>query len=250
MEELMAFFDQIAENANLLNKNDNEILSYCIRNHEQISRMKVQDLAARLYTSPASVIRFCKKLGFSGFSEFKAALKIELRRKEGVPGPQVSSIDFLKDIDKAIHLIQEDMVEQVLDLIRSRRHIELFAVGSSRMVASEFAKRLRLAGKQAFYYDDSSLMNISARQLTGDDLVIALSVSGESSLVIAAANMAKSCGAPIVSITNLGSNTLSDMADISLYVHSTRFSQADVAVRSRVQMLILCEYLFFRFLET
>ena len=35
----MAFFDQIAENANLLNKNDNEILAYCIRDHEQISPM-------------------------------------------------------------------------------------------------------------------------------------------------------------------------------------------------------------------
>ena len=66
-------------------------------------------------------------------------------------------------------------------------------------------------------------MNISAKQTTENDLVIAFSVSGETSLVIAAANIAKSKGATIISITNLGSNTLSDMADINVYVQSTCF---------------------------
>ena len=94
-----------------------------------------------------------------------------------------------------------------------------------------------------------SCFNISAKQVTENDLVIALSVSGETSLLIAAANMAKSKGATIISITNLGSNTLSDMADVNVYVQSTRFSKADIEVRSRVQLLILCEYIFFRYLE-
>lgn len=117
------------------------------------------------------------------------------------------------------------------------------------MAANEFAKRLQILGKAAFCYDDSSLMNISAGQLSGEDLVIALSASGETSLVITAANMAKSRGAAIVSITNLGSSTLSDMADVNVYVHSTCFAKAGITVRSRVQLLIVCEYIFFRYLE-
>ena len=156
---------------------------------------------------------------------------------------------FLKDIHKTTQLIQEDTIEQILELIHTKERIELYAVGSSRMVANEFAKRLQLLKKTAFCYDDSSLMNISAKQVTENDLVIALSVSGETSLLIAAANMAKSKGATIISITNLGSNTLSDMADVNVYVQSTRFSKADIEVRSRVQLLILCEYIFFRYLE-
>ncbi len=67
--------------------------------------------------------------------------------------------------------------------------------------------------------------------------------------MVAAANMAKSRGATLVSITNLGSNTLSDVADINLYVKSTRFTKEEIEVRSRVQLLILCEYIFFRYLE-
>lgn len=245
----MDFFKRIAENTQYLNKSDNEILSYCIRNNSSVSDMKVQEVAQVLYTSPASVIRFCKKLGFSGFSEFKAALKLEMGRETKEQAPQVNSIDFLKDINKTTQLIQEETIEELLKLIHTKKRIEIFAVGSSRTVASEFAKRLQLIKKAAYCYDDSTLMNISAKQLGEDDLVIALSVSGETSLVIAAANMARSRGAAIVSITNLGSNTLSDVADINLYVKSTRFMKEEIEVRSRVQLLILCEYIFFRYLE-
>lgn len=245
----MDFFNRIAENTHLLNKNDNEILSYCIRNNQQISNMKVQEVADSLYTSPASVIRFCKKLGFSGFSEFKTALKMETSRKAGSSQAEIHSYDFIRDIQKTEQLIQEETIERILELIRTKNRIEIYAVGSSRMVASEFVKRLQMMGKAAFCYDDSSLMNISARQMTENDLVIALSASGETSLVITAANMAKSRGATIVSVTNLGSSTLSDMADENIYVQSTYFVKSDIAVRSRVQLLIICEYIFFRYLE-
>ena len=141
-------------------------------------------------------------------------------------------------------------VERIVELIHCSRRIELYAVGSSRMPGSELAKRLQTIGKAAFCYDDSTLMNISARQLTSDDLVLALSISGETSLIIAAATVAKSRGAALVSFTNLGSNTLSGMADENLYVNATNFVCSGIQVRSRVQLLMLCEYLFFRYIET
>ena len=200
--------------------------------------MKVQEVADELYTSPASVIRFCKKLGFSGFSEFKAALKVELFQNGKEETKTHHSTDFLKDVHKTIQLIQEDTVDWLLEKIHH-----------CRRVAAEFVKRLQVIGKPAFWYDDSSLMNISAKQMTAEDLVVAISVSGETSLVIAAANMAKSRGATIVSVTNLGSNTLSDMADENIYVNSTYFVKSNIEIRSRLQLCLVCEYIFFRYLE-
>lgn len=246
----MDFYNRIAENTHQLSKSDNEILSYCIRNNQKLSGMKVREVADELYTSPASVIRFCKKLGFSGFAEFKAALKVELSQDRRGDGWEDShSTDFIKDVHKTLQLIPEETIDQLLERIHHSRRVEFYAAGSSRTVAAEFVKRLQIIGKPAFWYDDSSLMNISARQVDQDDLVIAISVSGETSLVIAAANMAKSRGAFILSITDLGSNTLSDMADETIYVQSTYFTKADIKIRSRVQMLLVCEYMFFRYLE-
>ena len=158
--------------------------------------------------------------------------------------------DFFRDIHKTIEMVPEETVERIVELIHCSRRIELYAVGSSRMPGSELAKRLQTIGKAAFCYDDSTLMNISARRLTSDDLVLALSISGETSLIIAAATVAKSRGAALVSFTNLGSNTLSGMADENLYVNATNFVCSGLPVQSRVQLLMLCEYLFFRYIET
>lgn len=245
----MEFYNRIAERTPLLNKSDNEILSYCIRNNKAIAGMKVKEVADALYTSPASVIRFCKKLGFSGFSEFKAALKVEIFEGDKAKPAQSRPTDFLKDVHKTIQLIQEETIDRVIEKIHDCRRVEVYAAGSSRTVAAELVKRLQIIGKPALCYDDSSLMNISAKQVTDQDLVIAISASGETSLVIAAANMAKSRGAALISATNLGSNTLSDVADENLYVQSTFFVKSDIAIRSRVQLLLVCEYIFFRYLE-
>ncbi len=245
----MDFYSRIAENAHQLNKSDNEILSFCIRNNQTLSRMKVQEVADTLYTSPASVVRFCKKLGFSGFSEFKAGIRAELSQDSQNEGQKSHPTDFLKDVHKTIELIPEETIGRVLEKIHSCRRTEIYAAGSSRTVAAEFVKRLQVIGKPAYWYDDSSLMNISAREVTKDDLVIVISVSGETSLVLAAATMAKSRGASIVSVTDLGSSALSDMADENIYVNSTYFIKADIKIRSRVQLLLVCEYMFFRYLE-
>lgn len=245
----MDFYKRIAQNAHRLNKGDNEILSYCVRNNQKISGMKVQEVAQELYTSPASMIRFCKKLGFSGFSEFKAALKLELSPEREAGEQENHSVDFLKDVQKTLQLVQEETIDRILELIHGSRRVEVYAAGSSRMVAAELVKRLQIIGKPALCYDDSSLMNISARQVTPEDLVIVISASGETSLMIAAANTAKSCGASIVSVTNLGSNTLSEMADVNVYANSTSFVQSGIMLYSRAQLLLVCEYIFFRYLE-
>ena len=45
----MDFFTRIAEHTPQLNKSDNELLSYCIRNHTEIANLKVTELADRLF---------------------------------------------------------------------------------------------------------------------------------------------------------------------------------------------------------
>ena len=125
----MDFFTRIAEHTPQLNKNDNELLSYCIRNHTEIANLKVTELADRLFISPASVVRFCKKLGFSGYSDFKASLRMDLFEPEEMPRKSHPT-DFFRDIHKTIEMVPEETVERIVELIHCSRRIELYAVGS------------------------------------------------------------------------------------------------------------------------
>ena len=76
--------DQIIKS---LSRPELNILKYAYENTDELMELSIQDLSNRVSYSPATVLRFCKKLGYSGFSEFKYALRAEQRRK----GEDISS---------------------------------------------------------------------------------------------------------------------------------------------------------------
>lgn len=247
----MDFYKMISTNTEKLNRNELEILDFCMKNPKSVQRMKINDLAESTFTSPASIVRFCKKLGFTGFAEFKASLSLNIKNSEEALKSHFKENppNLFKDINKSIELINEDILDEVLELLHNANRIEFFGEGSSRIVCSEVAKKFRTIGKTAFNYDDNSMMYISAASLTENDVIFAVSISGETIQVLKALNIAKTRGAKIISLTDISNNSQSKLADKSLYVTSTSFTRENNNIVSRTQALIIAEYVFFRYLE-
>lgn len=243
----MDFYTRISSNADKLNKNESEILDYCLKSQNNISKMKINDIAEATFTSPASIVRFCKKIGFTGFSEFKAALSMNNSEDTNYNPGQATNL--LSDINKSFDLINESIVDDILEIIHNANRIEFFGEGSSRLVCSEVAKKFRTIGKTAFNYDDNSIMYIAASSLTEKDAIFAVSISGETAQILKALNIAKGNNAKIISLTDLSNNSQSKMADKSLFVTSTSFSKSNIDIRSRTQALIIAEYIFYRYIE-
>ena len=72
--------DQIIKS---LSRPELQILQYAYENTEAVLRMSIQQLSSQVAYSPATVLRFCKRLGYTGFAEFKYALRAELREMDG-----------------------------------------------------------------------------------------------------------------------------------------------------------------------
>ena len=92
-------------------------------------------------------------------------------------------------------------------------------------------------------------MYIAAASATENDTIFAVSLSGETKQVIKALSIAKTNGAKIISLTDISNNSQSKIADKSLFITSTSFNKNDISIRSRIQALILAEYVFYRYLE-
>ena len=73
-----------------LNPLEYDIYFYLIQNKDMIISMKLKDLASQLHVSTAMITRVCQKLGFEGFGEYKAYLKLE--EHEHPPSPCCSSL--------------------------------------------------------------------------------------------------------------------------------------------------------------
>ncbi|GKS55157.1 hypothetical protein EMLAB_17720 [Enterococcus mundtii] len=51
--------------------NEKRIADYLRMNLEAAVYMTIEELAKETYTSHSAIIRFCKKIGYSGFKEFR-----------------------------------------------------------------------------------------------------------------------------------------------------------------------------------
>ena len=58
-----------------LNEAEMCVYNYVVKNLNHILNLSVRELADEVHVSTATVMRFCKKMGYSGFSELKYKIK-------------------------------------------------------------------------------------------------------------------------------------------------------------------------------
>ena len=108
-----------------LNESDNQILKYIYGRGTDICNMSVQQFAAEVSCAPSSVIRFCRKIGFSGFSELKYALgkSDSPKEKEVITDGNLSFETILSDITTDIrgtaNLLENDDIYRIANLLLS-----------------------------------------------------------------------------------------------------------------------------------
>ena len=67
----MDLFDRLANQELSLNQTENKIIEYILQNMHNFETMNIQKISDKLFISPNTIVRLCKKLGYSGFSELK-----------------------------------------------------------------------------------------------------------------------------------------------------------------------------------
>lgn len=109
--------DEIIKN---LSQSELYILHYVYDHPDEVIDMSIQELAKAVAFSSATILRFCKKLNFSGFAEFKFALKQQNKEIANLKKP-ISSMDSITslydDIESTSLLIKERYLKEIIDLI-------------------------------------------------------------------------------------------------------------------------------------
>jgi 6-phospho-3-hexuloisomerase len=124
-------------------------------------------------------------------------------------------------IDVMNDLKDEDM-RDVIDSVLSAKRIFLMGAGRSGLVAKAFAMRLMHLGFDVFVVGEST-----TPALKSDDLVIAISGSGETISVTNLAKVSKDIDSKLVAFTSNPDSTLGKLADVIAVVKGGRKSGID-----------------------
>ena len=240
-----------------LTETDRRLASYLLDHSREAIHMSATELSAQCDTSPAAVVRLSQKLGFKGF----AALKLELAKESGQEEPDVfrSAIRDNDDMEtivrkaEQIHLrntsltyqmINVSVLSQAVEEICAGRRIHLFGVGASGLLAMDFLYKSSRIGIPAFYHADVHTNLATAALLGPEDIVIAISYSGETLDTVLAAEAARERGSKIIAITQANRNTLSRLADYPLYIPGEEPELRVGAMTSRTSGLLILDLLF------
>lgn len=228
-----------------LNKSEFDVLGYISNNTDKCCRMTISQLAKENFVSTTTVVRLCKKLGYSGFSEFKYDLKRNIREKE-----QSNIIEYdksvethLMNIQKTCELLSEDTVNKIAQLLMQKK-IHFFGKGLSRITCEYITDQIIMLNRLAINYTSTHIAYLSGEKMDENDVVFVLSLSGETFQTLKLAKIAKSKGATVVSITCMGMNSLAKVADINLYVYSEDVADYGFDNKSRASVLLLFQIIF------
>ena len=209
-----------------LSRHELNVLKYVYEHTESVLDLSIRELSERVSYSPATVLRFCKKLGYSGFAEFKYALRAARREsggQEAAPSPKPARssdlmIDLLSsNIQATAGLIQEEQLLRTFRFFDSPMPIYIWSPGGITDTTGEYLERLLLStGRQSVYRIESARLFSHLINTVGkDSLMVLISTSGTFGNTIRIGKLAQMKGLSILSITPYTSNEIADLSTVS-----------------------------------
>lgn len=252
----MGFYVRVKQYSEDFTHSEKRINEYILKNKEEVMNLSAKGLAEKTGTSPASIVRFSRKLGFSGFGE----LKIEIAKTSKVNEEQFDTIiskgDSPSDISEKIvnravtslrdtyELINIKDLEQAINFMKEAETIYLFGIGASSLVAMDLMYKLVRINKKVIFNIDSHLQLAATVHITSRDVAIGISYSGKTKEVNQGILKAKEKGARVISITSCNKNPLSSISHIPLNVPNEEGNLRFGAISSRMDQLLLIDILF------
>lgn len=254
----MSVFIKIRENYECFTNSDKKIANYIVENYKEVINYSAQEIGEKTHTSPASVIRFSKKIGYNSLGELKIALAIsdDSSSKNDkiddiitlgdsldlvVDKLQIKSNDTIRD---TVSLMDISKLKEAVEDLKNANFIYLFGVGASAIVALDFQHKLLRINKKTLFHMDSNLQLATSVHITPEDVAIGISYSGRTKEVNMGMKKAKENGAKTISLTKCGKSPLSSISDITLNIPSVERELRIGAISSRNAQLFLTDTLF------
>ncbi len=164
----------------------------------EIPGISIQDLAAKIYTSPASLSRLVKKLGYSSYKEFKLSF---VTKPNNIPMNNTLFLHIEQLFDHYPHIIKSNIIPS----ITNTRQIFIVAFGPTAAIAHELGQSLNMLKIKYLIVHDSECIAQLQVLFEKDDLIIYISYSGADYQMEQLAVMYKHVSKQILLTSTIGS---------------------------------------------
>jgi DNA-binding MurR/RpiR family transcriptional regulator len=225
------------------------------------ARSTIVELAERSGTSPATVTRFCRALGFDGYADLRLGIAAETGRarsagwtvdigREIQPGDPLERVlgQIMAADTRALHdtaaRIDLRAVGRAAAAIAAAPRVAVFGAGGRALVGEEMQVSLHRIGVPVWAWTDvhNGLAGVALSR--PGDVALGISHSGETGETIEVLAEAGSRGAATVAVTSRARSPLAELADIVLLTAAQATTFRPDALSARHPQLIVLDLLY------
>lgn len=250
------FLSKLEASKQFYSESELKVYDFIIENIKAIPSLKLSDLSSKCKVSEATIIRFARKLGFKGFSDFKISLSqnihniqeqydliTDLDTTDSVLTIYKKLVNFsISSMNTTAESINENDFENAVNLIdkisASGKRIFIVGAGASTLLAESLRIKLMRLNIDSIHFSDSHLQLEAMSGIEHGDLLIAFTTLAKTSQTNDCIEIAKNHHARIILITQYANQSLIDKGDIALY-----FSTIETNLRLASQTAILVQSL-------
>ncbi len=221
---------------NKLTSTEQGIVNYILTYPEELEKISSRQLAELTYTSPATVVRICQKLGFSGYSEFKIKYLQEVNQTPRMDqinrtNPITSEDSLHRIVNKVAALeitaieqtkkgIDLDQLNRVSELLNQATCIDFYAFDNNLHLAKNACSHFLYAGKQAIIHDSSNAQFMQAFASVEGHVAIIISRTGENPMLYRIATILCEKKIPLLVLTESRHSSLAKISTEHLYLYN------------------------------
>jgi RpiR family carbohydrate utilization transcriptional regulator len=239
---------------------EGRVADYIVQHLASMPYASIGGIAEEVGTSKTTVNRFCKKIGFAGFKDFKIrVINFIAERSSTISGADIpekltdnysiadlfhwvvqSNVEILSELEDTN---KPEQFAQAIEMILKAEKIALVGVGGSAPVALDAELRFSRLGLNCYATTDSHFQIVRSHSLSSKDVIIGISHSGHSKEIYESLKIAKKQGAKTMSITSFPASPIAKISDCVLLNSNKRTSFTSESVASRISQMALIDVL-------
>lgn len=246
----------IKEAYDTLSNSEKQVADFVLEHAEETVTLTMASLSKQAQVSEPTVIRFCRKLNFTGFLDFKIALAKGSAYTEEtlkVIHEEVRPMDSLEEISgkvmnshilamqQTFSMINYEKLEQFLKLIQQAEHLDFFGLGGSGTVAIDVENKFIRTGINTRCCIDSHIQLMWTALLGEKDVIVIFSNSGMTKHFADVMKLARKNGTKIVLITSGKNTVLTRLSDLTFQIHAKETSYKKEPSSARIAMLAIMD---------
>ena len=247
--------DRIIASEPKLTKREKKIVEYLLNSEEGILNDTITEFAEKAGVSDATVVRFCKHIGYKGYQDFKVHAARDILPREKQYNPVLNEDDdpatiCNKIFNSEITVLSRTLLgldirklSEISERLRRARRIVFLGTGGSMNVAKDALHKFMKVGIMVYVYEDMDLQRMAASLLGEEDVVIAVSHSGSNLAVLKSLEIAKERGAYTVGLTGYSKNPVAQTVDVVVQVVSETTMFRSESVSTRIAQLAVLDAL-------